>query len=194
MPKSITFGITFVAWALAATCPAGAEPAPAAAAIETAGGTVFGSDGKISASLLKSIVTWLAANFDLPSTDALPTVNRAAPATIAALRYRGLLGAGERPGNPGAPPEIVAVYDDKQQTIYLQNDWSGKTPAELSVLVHEMVHHLQTQMRTNFECPQAREKVAYAAQQKWLELSGRSLASEFQLDGLTLLLTTKCMF
>ena len=81
-----------------------------------------------------------------------------------------------------------------EATIYLPADWTGSTPAEVSVLVHEMVHHLQNVANTKFECPQAREQLAYAAQQRWLGLFDRTLEDEFQLDPFTLLVTTRCMY
>ena len=49
-----------------------------------------------------------------------------------------------RPGDARCRAETVAVYDDATRTIYLAEGWSGATRAELSVLVHEMVHHLQS--------------------------------------------------
>jgi len=66
---------------------------------------------------------------------------------------------------PGAG-EVVAVYNDDAQTIYLAKGWTGATPAELSILVHEMVHHLQHVAGMRFACAEAREKLAYEAQQK----------------------------
>lgn len=44
------------------------------------------------------------------------------------------------------------------------------------------------------ECPGARERLAYAAQDKWLNLFGRDLSSEFELDAFTLKMTTACGF
>jgi hypothetical protein len=87
---------------------------------------------------------------------------------------------------------IVAVYNDHMKTIYLPNGWSGRTAAELSVLVHEMVHHLQNEGRTRFECPAEREKLAYEAQNKWLGLFGRSIEQEFEINGLAILISTSC--
>jgi hypothetical protein len=46
-----------------------------------------------------------------------------------------------------------------------------------------MVHHLQNLQnvaKTKFECPQARKQLAYAAQQRWLGLFGRTLVVRFQ--------------
>jgi hypothetical protein len=88
----------------------------------------------------------------------------------------------------------IAVYDNEMKTIYLPKDWAGSTPAELSILVHEMVHHLQGATKTRYECPQAREQLAYAAQEKWLRLFGRNLESEFEIDPLTLVVSTRCIY
>jgi len=68
-----------------------------------------------------------------------------------------------------------------------------RPPAELSILVHEMVHHLQNVAHTAYACPLEREKLAYEAQEKWLSLFGQSLWSEFGLDRTTLVLTSACM-
>jgi len=95
---------------------------------------------------------------------------------------------------PKGQREVVAAYDPLGRTILLPERWSGGTPAELSILVHEMVHHLQNVAHTKYECPQASEELAYAAQERWLNLFGRNLAGDFGIDGLTLLASTKCMY
>ena len=82
--------------------------------------------------------------------------------------------------------EVVAAYDMEKSTILLSDGWTGSTPADFSVLVHEMVHHLQNEARLSYECPAAREKLAFAAQKKWLSLFGRSLLTDFEIDSLTL--------
>jgi hypothetical protein len=43
--------------------------------------------------------------------------------------------------------DTVAIYVDPERTIYLSNEWTGSGIAYLSVLVHEMVHHLQNLAR-----------------------------------------------
>ncbi len=92
-----------------------------------------------------------------------------------------------------AQRDTLAVYDEATRTIYLPEGWRGASPAEVSVLVHEMVHHLQSLARVKFECPQEREKIAYMAQDRWLGLSGRSLEREFGIDPFTRLVRTGCM-
>jgi Domain of unknown function (DUF6647) len=152
--------------------------------------------GIVDPAALASIIAWLAENFNLTAADQ-PRVEFVPPARIAAFRYRGFarpqIAAGDNQAMHDAGREIVAVYDDATRTIYLPEGWSGTTPAELSVLVHELVHHLQNGAQLKYECPQARETVAYAAQERWLGLYDRSLLSEFEIDPFTLLVRTRCM-
>jgi len=152
--------------------------------------------GAVNPAVLAEITAWLAKNFDLPVTDQ-PRVELVPPARIAAFRSRGFAqpqsAISDEQAILEAGREITAIYDDAGRTIYLPEGWSGTTPAELSVLVHEMVHHLQNRAQLKYECPQAREKLAYAAQERWLSRYDRSLASEFEIDPFTLLVRTRCM-
>jgi hypothetical protein len=147
--------------------------------------------------LLTAVVLWLAANFDLPAIHEHPRVEFVPAAQITALRYKGL--SGEQLSSPAKSGEagnreVVAVYDDATKTIYLPEGWTGGTPAELSVLVHEMAHHLQNLGHQKFECPREREKLAYEAQERWLNLFGRDLLRDFEIDPFTRLLMTSCYF
>lgn len=151
--------------------------------------------------LLTAIVTWLSISFGLPVNYEHPQIEFVSPAKMNAVQFRERVPAharaasGTGSGVDGKTPqrEVEALYDDTSRTIYLPEGWTGKTPVEVSVLVHEMVHHLQNVAGLKYDCPQAREKLAYAAQNQWLARSGRNLIDEFNLDALTLLLRTKCM-
>jgi hypothetical protein len=150
----------------------------------------------VDPAVLATIITWLAENFDLPATEQ-PRIELVAPAQITAFHYRGFtqpqIAAGDNRAMQHAGRDIVAVYDDVTHTIYLPQGWSGTTSAELSVLVHELVHHLQNGAQLKYECPQERERLAYAAQERWLRMYNRSLSSEFEIDPFTLLVRTRCM-
>jgi hypothetical protein len=89
---------------------------------------------------------------------------------------------------------VNAIYDDASRTIYLPEQWTGATPAEVSLLVHELVHHLQNVAGLKFDCAEAREKLAYSAQARWLELFGKTLVDEFSLDPMTVLVRTNCFY
>jgi hypothetical protein len=145
--------------------------------------------------LITTIVLWLSANFGLPATQEHPRVEFVRPEKIVELRYKGL---GNVQQNTTAAVsdrrEPVAVYLDTTKTIYLRDDWSGASSGEVSVLVHELVHHLQNVGKLTFECPQEREQLAYKAQEKWLSLFGTDLRREFDVDPFTLFVASKCFF
>jgi len=146
--------------------------------------------------LLTAIVLWISANFDLPAKYDHPKIEIVPATEIAALRYRSFTPDKQREilslGGNTTGGDVVAIYDSTRTTIFLAMGWTGSTPAELSVLVHEAVHHLQSAGNLTYECPAAREELAYAAQEKWLGLFGRSLLSEFEIDPFTLKIRTVC--
>jgi uncharacterized protein DUF6647 len=116
--------------------------------------------------LLTAIVSWLSGNFDLPLPADYPRL---------------------------APGEKPRGYDSGGKTIYVSNEWTGGSPAELSILVREMAHHLQNLAGRNYGCPEERQAVPCAAQEKWLRLSGRDLMTEFGISPDVLLMSTQCV-
>lgn len=148
--------------------------------------------------LLTAIALWLSANFNLPALSEPPKVELVSPARITAIRYQAF-GVEARRDIAAMPPvsdprDTVAIYDDANRTIYLPLTWTGGTAAGLSVLVHEMVHHLQNVGGIRYECPAAREELAYRAQDKWLGLFGQDLEHAFEIDEFTLKVSTSCGF
>jgi hypothetical protein len=147
--------------------------------------------------LLAVLVTWLSINFGLPATEDYPHVAFASSTQMLELRYGvidpGAVFASDMAELSGTDHDLQAVYDDRSRTIYLLEGWTGATPAESSILVHELVHHLQRVARIPSACAEAREKPAYLAQERWLQLFGTSLAEEFQMDAMTILVRTNCM-
>lgn len=153
----------------AALCLAAASPAAA-------------NDPHAAPPLVDTIALWLAANFDLPVAATAPALVGVPAADLVAMRY----GA----GSTARAGDVAAVYDDG--TIFLAEGWTGRSPADLSILVHEMVHHLQSSAQLRFACPGEREVLAYRAQDAWLGLFGESLATTFGLDPATILAGTAC--
>ena len=148
--------------------------------------------------LLDEILNWLSSNFDLPVIKDRPAIEFASKTKLATMR------AGDRAPSQGlaenegldklSQRQVVALYDNKSKTIFLAGGWIGTSPADQSVLVHEMVHHLQNLGKLKFECPRAREKLAYLAQDKWLGRFGMSLEKEFDVDMFTVLISSACMY
>jgi hypothetical protein len=143
--------------------------------------------------LIQEIQDWLCDEFELPRVEDYPNIALVPTSKIMSLRRASLrkdatelLVDGER--------DTIAVYEDATRTIYLPESWSGSTVVEQSILVHELVHDIQNVLGLQFECAQAREKLAYLVQDRWLARSGHSLAADFQLDPFTLLLSTTCPY
>lgn len=137
--------------------------------------------------LLPVIVLWLSANYDLPADMRHPVVEIVSQDEMTSRRLR----------NPEKfasyrNDEIEAVYNDDTQTIYLLQGWTTQSIKDVSVLVHEMVHHLQFSKGGRYSCPAERERLAYEAQEKWLGQFGKSLEGEFGLDPFSLLVKSLC--
>jgi hypothetical protein len=155
-----------------------------------------GSSGQ---ALLTAIETWVSSQFDLSAIHEHPRIEFAPPAKIASLHFTDELsdpGAQVEPTNraSSAQHDTIAIYSDDTRTIYLPEGWTGGTPAELSVLVHEVVHHFQNVLGLKYECPQEREKLAYIAQDRWLGLFGHRLADDFALDPFSLFVKSTCFY
>lgn len=136
--------------------------------------------------LLNAMMLWLSLNFALPLVPEQPRVLRVTPDRLVAIRYGGLMAR--------VPDRtVVGAYDARSRTIYLRDDWDNHNAADLSVLLHELVHFMQDRAASHFECPAAREAPAYAAQQRWLEFYGTDLQSAFGIDAMTLKLRTACL-
>lgn len=77
-------------------------------------------------------------------------------------RYAGFLN-----GNSGlGHGRTRGLYDADTSTIYLVEPWSAEDPQDVSVLLHELVHHRQAPH--HFFCPAAQEEAAYKLQDQWL--------------------------
>lgn len=156
------------------------------------------SDGRVLARQLDEIMRWIAERFDLPQAAERPAIVFEAPADLDRMRNGGFL---NRPASQRAPNaehrsaqgNVLALYNDVRRTIHLSEHWSGEIDEDMSVLVHEMVHHLQNMAGLRYGCAGERERLAYRAQAAWLRQFGKSLESEFGLDGLSVIVHSNCM-
>jgi len=151
--------------------------------------------------LLSLILSWLVINTGLPAAGQPPAVEIVSTSKMAEIRYQRLQSS--RPeqadfvAGDATPPDsfrdVHAIYDAPGGTVYLSEGWRADSPVDVSILVHELVHHLQRDAGLDYACPAAREKPAYEAQERWLSLFETSLVEAFELDAMTLLLRTRCM-
>jgi hypothetical protein len=152
---------------------------------------------QLAQDLLADIGAWLASNCELPAVPERPIIEFVSDTRIAAMRLQGLSrlrGAIDHRYTEPAQRRPVALYDDSSRTIFLPDDWVGQSAADKSILVHEMVHHIQSIARIKYECPMAREKPAYLAQDKWLAQFGLSLEREFEVDMFTVVVLSACIY
>ena len=133
--------------------------------------------------LLATIVTWLALNYGLPATYTFPTIQYLPEAEIYKARYR---------DTNGRYLPVIAVYNSPDRAILLPQSWTPVSPVDVSILVHEMVHHLQNEASVKYPCNEAREATAYSAQEKWLNQHGTNLQKEFGMNLLALKVLTNC--
>lgn len=155
------------------------DPAPAGAVPET---------------LVAAVIGWAAADMGLPVPVELPRLVFIDPSRMLnelAAQRREFEAGSDR---PTGTPQVVAFYNTRTRTLYLPAGWTGDSPVELSILVHELVHHLQDVHGQRFACPAEREEQAYATQARWLEMFGEDLESAFGINSLALLVRTRCMF
>jgi hypothetical protein len=127
------------------------------------------------------ILHWVVDYLDIPKQLDLPCIEYGAPGLIAALRSK----------NSHSKRLEMGAYDDASATIYLPEGWSGKTPAETSILVHQMVYHVQNLAGLTYECSWERERLAYSAQEKWLRLRESNLWESFGIDPTIFLLSAE---
>lgn len=158
--------------------------------------------------LMTVIVTWLSVNFGLPAIYEHPRIEFVPMATMMEVRrarhaslqpdLAARTTLAKSPSDRAAPDDsdhgVHAIYDDLERTIYLPDGWTATSAAQVSILVHEMVHHLQNAGESTHACPEEREMPAYGAQASWLELLGTNLADEFGIDAMTLLVRTRCLY
>jgi hypothetical protein len=127
------------------------------------------------------ILHWVVDYLDIPKQLDLPCIEYGSPGLIAVLRSK----------NSHSKRLEMGAYDDAVTTIYLPEGWRGKTPAETSILVHQMVYHVQNLAGLTYECSWEREKLAYSAQEKWLRLHESNLWESFGIDQTIFLLSAE---
>jgi hypothetical protein len=146
--------------------------------------------------LVAAIALWLSVTFDFPADGKFPNIEFVPHAKIATMRLAGTAGMqttsdGTSPQSDGS--DVIAIYAPSTETILLPENWTGKTAADLSVLVHEMVHHLQHVSNQKFACPEQRERLAFEAQNAWLKLFKTDLEAAFGIDSFTVWARSACI-
>ena len=66
----------------------------------------------------------------------------------------------------------AAFYSKDEHLVYLADNWNKNDLVDQSILVHELVHHLQSKDHIQFACWGRYEAQAYELQIQWLQTQG----------------------
>ncbi len=65
--------------------------------------------------------------------------------------------------------ELWAYYNTTNQTIYLRQDFRQYDPWHRSILLHELLHHIQYHNNVSYQCINQMEEEAWPLQKKYLK-------------------------
>ena len=65
--------------------------------------------------------------------------------------------------------ELWAYYNTRNQTIYLRQDFRQYDPWHQSILLHELLHHVQYHNKVEFQCINQMEEEAWPLQKQYLK-------------------------
>lgn len=134
--------------------------------------------------LIATFIAWIAAHSSLGT--AQPPHIRFVPKQVMSSAYQA---AARAPNFFHAE----AFYQPFTATIYLPKTWRVGDLRDRSVLLHELVHHLQTANHIKASCMGALERQAYDLQFKWLRENGVADPYDFTgLDVLTVIIAGTC--
>ena len=112
--------------------------------------------------LVAHLEDWLDDNTALSRRDAAPEIRLITQAQAASM------GTARHASQQGL---ARGIYDTETETIHLVRPWDGRDPRDVSVLLHELVHHRQADAG-HWYCPGAQEEPAYRLQDAWLSRMG----------------------
>ena len=90
---------------------------------------------------------------------------------------------------------ILGLYNNEIKTIFLEKDFWWASVRDQSILLHELVHHMQYTMNWGLyrkKCKGHIEKEAYDLQEKWLAIRGLELGPTIDLGPLMRHVLTQC--
>lgn len=120
-------------------------------------------DARSMAELVGHLDDWLDRHSGYPRKPGRLKVRQVTP-----TRAEMLHGTAARHGR------LRGLYDPEMRVIYLVTPFSARAAADVSVLLHELVHHRQHGAR-HWYCFGAQEPEAYDLQAAWLAEQGEAL-------------------
>ena len=130
--------------------------------------------------LMMIMMVWIGATADLPIPEELPDV-KFRTAEWFRTTYA------EHPRTT-----IGGTYDDENMIVNLRDNWTAFDLVDLSILAHELTHHMQYSAGIVYPCSGAMEEVAYGVQRRFLALAGIDMFESY-LSMTRYIQQTSCM-
>jgi hypothetical protein len=159
------------------------------------------ADGDAEA-LARMLLAWIAAKTSLavpepPRIELVPEYHMRHLFDAAAdpdQQPRADLPTSQGAGGAHQTSRLLAFYRRDTATVYLPKTWRPGGLRDQSILLHELVHHVQRFSKVVPACPGALERQAYELQATWLREQG--VAGPYELigtDEFTVLVLSACM-
>jgi hypothetical protein len=147
-------------------------------------GKAWIGEGGMDAVIITTLIGWIAANSNLVAAEP-PHITFVPKHEMRELYY------GAKKANEFF--RVQAFYLPDKTTIVLPATWRASELRDRSVLLHELVHHLQKSNNIKAPCPAVWERQAYNLQFAWLREQGVEDPYEFiETNVLTVIMLTAC--
>lgn len=141
--------------------------------------------------LLIVLMVWVGGVTGLPIPDEPPALRFEGEWTMRCVEWNDEYGTcPPAPGQLVTPPDVGAYFDPDTMAITLRDGWSERSPLDVAILVHELVHYMQISAKVPYECAGQLEPQAYKVDKWWSTAAGHSELRE--LDPLFLMFISTC--
>lgn len=140
--------------------------------------------------LVLALMTWASAQTGLPVPEQHPEIRM-----IDRCQMQRIYHDDPKIDCSGENFQVQALYDHRSATMLLPDTWSADKVYDISMLLHELVHHMQAEAGVTAEtvkCVGAVEKPAYDAQMAWLKAAGLDPMEVMGINGLAYAFLTAC--
>jgi hypothetical protein len=150
-----SFSLFFVIWSASPSVAVGPENSLAAK-------SDVGPSARISSETVRSYINWITQRTGWPDAG-MPPIKITSSAHLRELSDLASDAEWIRP---------AAFYSKSEHLIYLVDSWNKDDLIDQSILVHELVHHLEIEDHIQFACWGRYEAQAYELQIQWLRTQG----------------------
>ncbi|MCB9947995.1 MAG: hypothetical protein H6842_09235 [Rhodospirillaceae bacterium] len=137
-----------------------------------------------------ALMAWIGAVTGIPPAPDVPAVMFNSAAELQRLHSPDA--AYLDPADGDGSPQAVALYNPLDGTLHLPEGWQADDPVDISILLHELVHHMQSRAGMEYACRAEMEKAAYDAQIAFLASMGMDMFEVMEMNELFYRIITNC--